>query len=305
MSVAYHLLTHRDPAQIRRLLRALWHPDNTYVIHHDRRRPASEHAALAALADEFPGLIFQKPIAVLWGRFSLYAAQHEGLRLALASGRPWTHWVNLSGQCYPLRSADYIQQHLGSMPQTSYVNRFDPHAIWGPNCVVRMNRYYFDSAALERVLSLPGLGRRLRRLLGWQSAMPHWPLLKRKLPTSFTWHGGDNWVILSRANAEHLIHSPAAKAIVRAFRHTMIPDESVIPSVIHNGPFAAQTISQHLRAINWRPGLASPLLYSENDLPALAAAADSGALFARKFDLARHPAIFDQIDSTLLSLPRA
>lgn len=41
MSLAFHLLAHKDPAQLGRLLHALWAPDSVYVIHYDRRRPTA------------------------------------------------------------------------------------------------------------------------------------------------------------------------------------------------------------------------------------------------------------------------
>ncbi len=303
MPVAFHLLTHRDPAQIRRLLRALWSPENTYVLHHDHRRPASEHAEIAEIAQEFPGLILQKPQPVLWGRYSLYAAQHEGLRLALASARPWSHWVNLSGQCYPLHSAATIAQKLAATPDASFVRHFRPlsEGDWGPQAATRLTRRYIDSPALEWWLRLPGMGRRLRRIFGGENSLPCLPGIKRSLPTDFTWFGGDNWVVLSRRDAEHLIHSPDAARQIAELRHSAFPEESICQTVVLNGPHAVSTQNTHLRSINWRDGLASPTIYHENDFPALTSAADNGALFARKFDLARHPKVFDLIDAQLLS----
>jgi hypothetical protein len=301
MAVAFHLLTHRDPPLIERLLRSLWHEDNTIVIHHDRRRPRAEHAAIASFAREFPNVIVQKPTRVLWGRFSLYAAQHEGLRLAAASGRPWTHWVNLSGQCQPLHSAARVQQLLAAHRDHSFLRHFRPlvEGDWVGQ-QNRLTRRYIDSPALEWWLRLPGLGRRLRRFFGDADALPSLPGVQRPLPTAFTWFGADNWVVLSRAAADYLLHAPEAARIIRELRHSGFPEESIFQSVLMNSPLREQVTNDHLRCINWKSGVASPGVFTLDDFPRLQTAAAAGRLFARKFDPRVDGAVIERIERELV-----
>jgi hypothetical protein len=303
MAVAFHLLTHRNLVQIEQLLRSIWHEDNTYVLHHDRRRPRAEHATLGALADRFPNVIIQRPTAVLWGRFSLYAAQHEGLRLALASGRAWTHWVNLSGQCQPLHRPTVIQQTLADSGDVSFVRNFRPllEGNW-PGPASRLTHRHLDSPALEWWLRLPGLGRRLRRWFGGEYALPSIPGIRLSLPTTFTWYGADNWVILSRQAGDYLIRSAEAAKIILALRHSGFPEESIFQSVIMNSPLAGQVRNDHLRCINWIPGVASPGIFRAADFSRLQTSAQEGRLFARKFDLDQDRDIIDRIDRELLGV---
>jgi hypothetical protein len=299
MAVAFHLLAHRNPAQAARLLKAIWHPDNTYVVHYDKRRPAEEHRAIHALAEGKPNILIQKPRAVLWGRFSLYRAQHEGLRLAIDSGRSWSHWINLSGQCYPLVPIEGIQQACSEAGEHSFVRHFEPlvNGDW-PHPQERLTGYVLDSVCLEWWLRLPGIGRRLRRIFGGESSLPRLPGIRRALPKTFTWFGGDNWVVLSRAAAEHLVLAAKAATIIAALRHSAIPDESVFQTVLMNSPFSAQVINQHRRLINWRHGMASPTVFTTADWPALMQGATDGNWFARKFEAASP--ILDMIDAHLL-----
>jgi hypothetical protein len=284
MPLAFHILAHRDPPQVARLLDAIWQPENHYVIHYDRRRPRHEHAAIQMLANERTNVAIQPPRAVLWGRYSLYAAQEDGLRIALATNCQWTHWINLSGQCYPLQSASRIQELLARNSGESFVRHFAPleGGDWA-DPEWRLTSRVIDSPFLEWWLRLPGIGRRLRVLFGGAHSMPRIPWIQRPLPTSFKWYGGENWVVLSRAAAEYICTAPAARTIVRALQHSGFAEESIYQSVLVNSPLQDTIRNDHLRCINWQPGVGSPAIFNSNDRSRLQAAADAGALFARKF----------------------
>lgn len=301
MALAFHLLAHRDPAQVARLLSAIWHPDNLYVVHYDRRRPAREHETIQTLAASRRNVIVQQPHPVLWGRYSLYAAQLEGLRIALASGRPWTHWINLSGQCYPLIPVKRLMQDCDAAAEISFVRFFNPlrENVWS-RPEDRLNGFVLDSPWLEWWLRTPFLGRRLRRLFGGENTVPRLPGLRRRLPDSFTWYGGDNWVTLSRTAASYVTGSPAAARITRALRRTVLPEESLFQSILLNSPLAPKVLNDHRRKIKWLPARASPELFTAADWPLLQEAARQGAWFARKFG--PEIEIRDLIDRNLLSV---
>ncbi|HLP08127.1 MAG TPA: beta-1,6-N-acetylglucosaminyltransferase [Opitutaceae bacterium] len=305
MAVAFHLLAHKDPAQLGRLIDALWSPDNVYVVHYDRRRPAGEHRAVSALAATRPNIVVQPPTAVLWGRFSLIRAQLVGLELALRQPQPWTHWVNLSGQCFPLHAPAEIATRLAATGDTSFVRHFDP---LGPDsdwrdAAGRLERDRLDSPVLEWWLRLPGLGRRLRRFFGGASAIPSLPRRRPRETPWFKWYGGDNWVVLSRTAAEQTV-SRQGWRIAEWFRGTAFPEESVFQTIVRNlacGPVE----NDHLRCINWQGGLASPQNFRAADLPVLTSAAARGALFARKFDTAVDARILELLTQRLSAAPAA
>lgn len=304
MPVAYHILAHREPAQVRRLVDAIWVRENTYVVHYDRRRPAREHAEIRALASGRANVLIQRPRAVLWSRFSLYAAQFEGLKLALAAGASWTHWVNLSGQCYPLAPNKVINDQLAAAGVASFIRHFQPLLSdeWS-NPAARLTDYYIDSAWLDWWLRLPGLGRRLKRLFR-NGDLPRLPGVRIPLPKDFTWYGGDNWVILSRSASEYLVRSPQAARISSALRHSAVAEESVFQSVILNSPLAGSVINSHRRRINWLKGSVSPSVFKEEDFGSLEKSAGEGALFARKFDPLASGGLLAKIDASLLANQR-
>ena len=60
MPLAFHLLAHKNPAQLRRLVDAIWAPENFFVIHYDRRRPAAEHRAVRGLTVGRSNIVIQQ-----------------------------------------------------------------------------------------------------------------------------------------------------------------------------------------------------------------------------------------------------
>lgn len=302
MSLAFHLMAHSKPEHLGRLLNAIWHPENLYVIHYDKRRPAHEHRAVQDLANRRPNVIIQQAKPILWGRFSLFAAQYEGLKIALSADTKWSHWINLSGQCYPLANPQAIIDFHRAHNEVSFVRYFN--ALKGgdwKNPEQRLIYYYIDQPWFEWWVRLPGLGRRLRSLLGG-GMIPRLPVLRRALPETFTWYGGDNWVTLSRKASRYVVESPESARITQALRYSALPEESLFQTILLNSPLAGSIANDHKRLINWN-GRASPDCFTDNDWPRLSSAAKQGCLFARKFDALKTPSLMAEIDRSLLGRP--
>ena len=114
MSVAYLVLSYRDPPQVLRLLRTLraeW-PAAPLIVHHDDR--------FVALETGPDVLRVLPPTPVQWG----WAPQLEMLlrSFAFALERAEFSWlVMLSGQDYPVRPLDAIERELLASPYDGYV----------------------------------------------------------------------------------------------------------------------------------------------------------------------------------------
>ncbi|MFT3782552.1 MAG: beta-1,6-N-acetylglucosaminyltransferase [Nibricoccus sp.] len=301
MPLAFHVLAHTNPELLTRSIEAMWAPQNLYVVHYDRRRPQEEHAIVQKLAAKYTNVVLQPPRPVLWGRFSLLQAQLDGLRIALAQRSGWTHWINLSGQCFPLQTPERMEAILSSEPGLSSVNAFDPLTTphW-PHAIERLSKKALDLPWLEWLLWRPGLGRRLRRLFGGGPI----PTVKRsqpKPPPPFArWYGGDNWVVLAR-NAAEYVASAAVKPLLEWFSDTLLPEESFFQTAVMNSPEPLPRISDHRRELLWHPGDISPSIFRTEHTARLEKAAQAGRLFARKFNLAVDAKVIDFIERRLLA----
>jgi hypothetical protein len=302
MALAYCILAHKNPAQVGRLLRAIAHPENICFLHYEKRAPRAEHAEVERLAKEIPGVYLLPSRPVLWGRFSQVGTQLEGMRRALECGRPWTHFITLTGQDFPLWPQARMIEKLAAAKDASYVSFFDPFATdYWKNVEERLGRFHLDSATLEWLLKFPGLGRWLRQICGWRDRMPSLPWVRRQLPEEFRYWGGSNHVILSRVAAAYIANDSNARRIVDWLKRSGHPDETVFQSTLLNGPLAGTVVNDDRRAILWeREGEPSPQTLRCADLPWLRGKArEEGKLFARKVDLMVDPKLMDELEGDL------
>lgn len=296
MSLAYCVLAHRNPAQVARLLRAIWSPENIYVLHYERRTPFPEQKAIEALSSQYSNVRVLRSRAVLWGRYSQLKAQLDGLRICTEWGIEWTHYINLTGQDFPLVAQAAIMRELKSKRDISFVSWSDPFTNGEQTDVNdRISRIHLDSPLLERILGLPGIGRRVKALFGWSNRLPYIPLIRRAKPNFFRYYKGANHFILSNEASLYLLDDVRSQEIVRRLKWTGSPDESVVQTVLMNSRLADRLVNDDRRAIYWeRTGDPSPKTLTSADLPRLEAARGAGKLFGRKFD--------DQVDEGVMRI---
>src|SRR3954468_14573852 len=214
MALAFHILAHKAPGQVERLVRAVLQPEHTLVLHFDRRAPEPMHALGRRLAASEKNVLLQKPRAVVWSGWQGLHTQLEAIRLALAQPSPWTPFITLSGAGFPLQPVSVTAAALAATPDVSYVSWFDPikSGIW-PDARERITRYHVASPTLSAVLKWPGIGRRLSALCGWKNqALPWVPGIQRNYPAPWPYLGGLNWCMIARPACVWLVSDPAAVA---------------------------------------------------------------------------------------------
>jgi hypothetical protein len=303
VALSYAILAHKHPAQVARLLRAIWHPDNFYVLHYERRKPKSEHEAIRRLAGSFSNVRVMPSRAIQWGRYSQLAAQLEASAICQRWSSEWTHFINLTGQDFPLVSQGVIMEELSLSEDASFVSYFDPY-VTGQWCDLdeRVERVHLDSALLEAVLRVPGLGRQTRALLGWTNRLPFIPCIRRPRPQSFRYFGGANHFILSRRACALLQDDIRAREIIHWLRLTGFPEECSVQTALLNSKLANNIVNDDRRAIFWkRQGDPSPQTLTHLDWPRLENARTEGKLFARKFDQNVDEEVIGILEKSLLS----
>ena len=224
--------------------------------------------------------------------------QIAAMQVALDRSSQWQHFINLTGQDFPLKSRAEIFGELLPHKDTSFVSWFDPLKgnLW-KNSRSRLDRYYLDRPWLVRFLQIPGVGHRLRRLLGWNNWLPHLPLYRRKWPAFFRYYGGANHVILNRDACVYLTTNPDALRIRRWLQNAAHTDEIIFQTVLLNGPLASSIVNKHFREIVF-PSTDSPhpTTLTEADLPRLIG---SPAFFARKFELVRSEKVMVELENRI------
>jgi hypothetical protein len=292
MSLAILILAHKNARQVARLFDVIHRPDDVILLHFERRAAAALHRLGRKLAAAHPNVILLRSRAVLWGGYRMVGVQLEAIAAARRRPEPWTHFINLTGQDFPLKPIAEISAYLAARPATSFVSWFDPvYQNYWSDARDRLARYYFEWPWLDRLLRVPGLGRRLRRLLRWENDLPHLTGYRRPWP-DFHYYGGANHVILSRAACDYLTTAPAAREIARWLKHAAHANEILFQTALLNSPLAPTIVNTHLREIDFPPHAPHPRTFTSADFERLAR---SPKFFARKFDETVDAGVLDRL----------
>lgn len=298
MALAFHILAHKDPTQVERLVRAILRPENTLILHIDRRAPRSLHTLGQRLASTHPNVLLQRPRVVLWGGSEVARLPVEAISLALRSKQAWTHFINLSGQCFPLKPIEEIASVLATRADISYLTWFDPRAsrLWR-NAEERVACTYYWWTWVHWIMTRPGLGRQMRRRLKWgERTIPMRRHPPRNFADGFRYYGGSNWAMLARPAGEHLVSDPACQRLLLWCRHACNSDEIFLATALRGGTWDGACQNENFREMDFPKGAINPRVFTMADLPRLLA---SPAFFARKFDIAADAAILDALESRL------
>ncbi len=277
MRVAHLILAHRQASQVARLARRLLAADDAVFLHLDARvDPAPFRAALDPRVQ-----VLARRHPTPWGGYGLVAAALALMRAALAE-RTFDYLSLLSGSDYPLRPWSALHAHLRANPDHehfSYMGEMEQN----PRFQRRYQRYWFGGPR-------HGFGGQLESLL-------HRLPWIRSLPDGLVPRFGSQWWTLTAPCAAWLVDRlDRDREVVRFFRHVMIPDELVFPSLLAGSPFAPKVTGHNLRCIEFPPESRHPRVWGESDLPRLLA---ETAFFARKFDASADPFVLDRLDAHL------
>lgn len=268
--LAFIVLAHKQPEQVVRLARLL-SPAFCFV-HVDSSVLAAEYARFTALLAAVPGAHLLAPrVRSRWASWGIVEAVMLGVRRAIALDVD--HLVLMSGQDLPLVPRSRLESFSARHADRSFLASWElPWTPWGRR------------GGMERLEQwhMPVAGRRCR--LPW----------RRRLPAGLTPYGGSLYWMLSRAAAQELLRTHDARPdLQRFFRHTWIPDELYVPTLVLSQP-VHEVVNENLWYIDWEPDSSHPRLLGTSDLPELIDASEHGSgvggqagqkLFARKFDV--------------------
>ena len=279
VSIAYFIMLHNKPHQLEELFEALYNEVDIFILHVDLKsrlglRPSGSGVfeMAARLAEGKPNVTLMRSRFTNWGGWSLSSVLLSAMDCALHSEYPWTHFVNLSGQCFPTISpvrfrnllADYSQDgQFVEMRPFATLPRDDWHLAWSPMLETPL-----------KTLRMPG------------KRMP-----PTDLAVSFK---GSQWVFLSRKFCSWQAQSPVQSRTVAYLRQTFLSDELLVQTLLSNAPENFFSVLDFpTRYLVW-PG---PRLLSYSDLPEINR---SGAPFVRKVDSGHDERLISGLKASVL-----
>lgn len=268
--IAWFVMAHHRPGQLRWLVEALAasRANEPILIHVDLKsllgiKPERNGTWPMArrLAAAYPNVRLLSPQLTNWGGWSQPHQHLRAIEAALRLDPDWTHFVNLSGQCYPIKPLPDIRGALARAGDLAFVE------------LRHFSTLPADDWHLARhpMIELP---HKAIKLTG-----------PRQPPKDFELaYKGANWWILPRSFCEWQRGAPIARRIKRYLKHQLLSDELIMQALVRNGPWRDRVAPHYGREIVW-PG---PKVFGTGDVPRLL---DSPGFFARKFDTDRDNAV--------------
>ncbi|KAK7357681.1 hypothetical protein VNO80_16976 [Phaseolus coccineus] len=278
---------HQDKDRILRLLLAVYHPRNRYLLHLGRDARDEERQALVAATRGVPAIrafgnvdVVGKADYVTYLGSSNVAITLRAAAIMLKLDSGWNWFITLSALDYPLITQDDLSHVFSSVRRD--LNFIDHTGDLG----------WKETDRFQPIVVDPGL------YLARKSQIFH-ATEKRATPNAFKLFTGSPWVILSRPFLEFCIFGwdNLPRTLLMYFTNVKLSQEGYFHSVICNAPeFKNTTVNGDLRYIVWdNPPKMEPLFLNASLYDQMV---ESGAAFARQFHL-NNP-VLDMIDEKIL-----
>ncbi len=293
MEKAYIIEAHKYPNQLYRLVSRLNDGFSEFFIHID---VTVEITPFKILSD-FKGIVhFIERADSKWAGFGSVQATLNGLKAVKASGKKFDRIVLLSGQDYPIKSNNYINDFFANSPHSVFVDYFPipDHKKWPGNDRggwYRVDKYYIGLKRYEMFCS---------KCLNFLSN--YIPFLKRKMPNGMKPYTGSAWWIVDMYALNYILDFDKNHPEYRTFhQYTFVPDELYIHMIIANSTdekLLSRVEKNNKHFMIWETSnCAHPNILGKADFQAIFS---SDGLFARKFDEKADAEILDMIDQKIL-----
>lgn len=275
--IAHLILAHNHPVQLTRLINRLTHPDADIYIHLDGKADIASFSSLSSL----PNVHFiKKRVKVYWGAYSIVQATINGFAEILATKKHYGHINLLSGNDYPIKSTRQIHKFFDHHPGNIFMEYETTDSDWWRSVQTRVTNYHFTDLHFAGNYQLSVIVSKL--------------LPKRTPPKGLELVGRSQWLTITPQSAQYVVdHLRNNPKTHRFFKLSWGSDEIAIQTILYNSPFKDKIINNNYRYIDWSEQKASPKTLTMADADKLT---NSPCLFARKFDLATDPEIFDYLD---------
>jgi hypothetical protein len=271
MKVAFLVQAHTNVAQLHRLTQVLSSDRSDVYLHFDRKSPEDPTGlAQATLVPRLP---------VYHGGFSQVTATLSLLRAAIAH-QDYDYYFLLSGQCFPIKSLDWLAAKLDGT--SDYINYYPMPCEALAKGLDRLEYFYFERQAKPGAYGLVNqLAKRLPKR-NFVKGLDLWP------------HAGSQWWCLRhRTIGDILQYVDRHPRFSRYLRTTSYSDEVFFQSIISTLGIES-ALKPALFCADFDPATRRPKTYTTADIPLL----DARDVFvARKMDINVAPEIVNHYRS--------
>ncbi len=224
--IAYILLTHKDPDGVIAQAERLTAGGDYVAIHFDANADDKDFARIqAALGSNASVAFARRRIKCGWGEWSLVEASLQAVRAAVDAFPRATHFYMLSGDCMPIKSAEYAHDFL-DRDDVDYIESVDFFNSDWIKTGIKEERLIFRHWFNERTQK-----DWFYRSIDWQRKLG----LMRKVPADIQMQIGSQWWCLRRRTIEQVLEFCDRRGdVMRFFRSTWIPDETFFQTIVRH-----------------------------------------------------------------------
>ncbi|KAG6411834.1 hypothetical protein SASPL_129918 [Salvia splendens] len=275
-----------DTMKLKRLMLALYHPANHYLIHLEASAPAEDHREIARFVSSnavFAQVgnvwIVNKPNLVTYRGPTMLATTLHAMAMLLRTAN-WDWFINLSASDYPLLTQDDLIHAFSDLPKDLNFVQHTSHLGW------KLNKRG------KPIIIDPGLYSANKSEI-W------WAIKQRSLPTAFKLYTGSAWTILSRSFSEYCIAGwdNLPRSLLLYYTNFVSSPEGYFQTLLCNSEeFRNTTVNHDLHYISWDiPPKQHPRSLGLKDYRKMIL---SNRPFARKFK--KNDPVLNKIDRHLL-----
>ncbi len=224
--IAYILLSHKDPEGIIAQAERLTAVGDFIAIHFDGNSKKEHYDAIRTALKDNPNVAFTpRRVKCGWGEWSLVEATLLATTTALEAFPRATHFYMLSGDCMPIKSAEYAHTFL-DRNAVDYIESFDFfRSDWiktGMKEDRLIYRHFFNERNHKWLFYTS---------VEWQRRLG----LSRKVPDDLQIQIGSQWWCLRRRTVEAVVDFCTKRPdVLRFFRTTWIPDETFFQTLVRH-----------------------------------------------------------------------
>lgn len=224
MNPVFLLLVHADPQQVRRLIRLLV-PFGPCIVHVDAKVDRT-----AFQIDHLDVTYVDDRVNVHWAGISQVSATLCLMRAALAQCDPSrvSHFVLLSGSCYPVRPLEELSAFLSNNQGVNFIKQMPLDGAPELESRVRHLWFYEDFPVDGRRFTRTRLLRGVLQLVG--------KFARRSLSLIPRWHVGSQWWALTPEAVSYLATFLHESQVKRFLRFSKAPDEIYFHTLLAHSP---------------------------------------------------------------------
>jgi hypothetical protein len=277
MKLAHLILAHKDAELLERLVNRLRHKQADIFIQLDKKTDITPFKFIADIPNTY-FIVNRGDIG--YCNYSTVAVTIKAMEEILSLKNEYSHINLISGQDYPLKPVETIQQYFFANAGKSFMHTAAIGEGEWPDGENRFKKYNFGDWKIP--------GKYICQTIA-NALLPN-----RKLPEGLKPYGRSQWMTITPVAAQYVIdyiqNNPKAE---KYFKYVFAVDEVFFQTILVNSPLKDRLESYNLRYIILDSGK-RPVNYTMAHAEALT---QTDAFFARKFERPVSLEVLDYLDT--------